>query len=121
MLTSLEHSLQHEDFLEFKQASNLRTQVDTVVFLHTWSSIAFVQLCHSLCHILCVLTDLTLIPPHSLSEPAIVCLTDCLNTVSDNVVATCVIDVNVYKHPQICKENDSKSPAVCVVRTRYNR
>jgi hypothetical protein len=62
-LTSLEQSLQHEDFAEFRQAANLRS-----------------QLCRSLCRVLCVQTDLNAVPSHPVSGPAMACLTDCLNS-----------------------------------------
>ena len=61
-LASLERSLQHEEFSEFKQAANLRAQI-----------------CRLLCHLLCAETDLMAVPCQPLPEPALTGLTDCLN------------------------------------------
>jgi hypothetical protein len=63
IFTSLERSLQHQEFPQFKQAANLQ-----------------VQLCRSLCHVLCVQTDLANVPPHPLSDAAVACLSKCFSS-----------------------------------------
>ncbi|CAI8024384.1 HEAT repeat-containing protein 6 [Geodia barretti] len=62
-LTSFEHSLQHHDFPEFKQAANLQ-----------------VQLCRCVCHVLCVESDLGEVPCHPLTDSGLRALAACLHS-----------------------------------------